>query len=264
MPPARVVFYAATLGGILFAVRAAVTAPPPLWAALAAAGAYGAIVLSGVLVLRLRMFADAIVRGPADARGVVLTFDDGPDPIHTRKILDLLDAHDAKGTFFVIGRKVERHPDVVAEIVRRGHEVGVHGYEHDRIFSLRGPRRVRRDLERAIRAIEKVTKTRPTLFRPPVGHTNPTIARIAEQLELTTIGWSAAGYDGIAGRDPKKVASRIARGLADGTIVLLHDAAEREDHEPVAAKALPAILDAVKERNLRVARLGEWVDALEE
>ncbi|MBX3220346.1 MAG: polysaccharide deacetylase family protein [Labilithrix sp.] len=263
MPPARVLFLAATLGGIGFAVFSVMTAPPPLWGALAAAGLYVAIVLAGVFVLRLRMFADAVIRGPAGARGVVLTFDDGPDPVHTQRVLDILDEHGAKATFFVIGKKVDKHPDVVKEIVARGHEVGVHGWAHDRLFALRGPRRVRRDLARAIRSLERVTKRRPTLFRPPVGHTNPTIARVAEQLELTVVGWSAAGYDGLGGADARKVAARITRGLDDGDIVLLHDAAERGDHEPTAAKSLPEILAAAKDKNLRVARLGDWVTALE-
>ena len=264
MPPARILFLAATLGGIGFAAFSVMTVPPPLWAALVATSLYVGIILAGVFVLRLRMFADAIIRGPDDARGVVITFDDGPDPVHTRKVLDILDEHEAKATFFVIGRKVEQHPDVVKEILERGHEVGVHGWAHDRLFALRGPRRVRRDLERAIRALEKVTKQRPTLFRPPVGHTNPTIARIAERLGLTLVGWSASGYDGLAGAEPRKVVRRITRHLDDGDIVLLHDAAERDDHEPTAPLTLPGILDAVKDKNLRIARLGDWIMTLEE
>lgn len=263
MPAARLVFHAATLGGIALAVSSVLTTPPPLWGALLAAGAYVAIVLAGVFVLPLRMFADAIIRGPHDARGIVLTFDDGPDPIHTRKVLDILDEHGIKATFFVIGRKVEKHPAVVRDIVARGHEVGVHGYAHDRLLSLRGSRRVRRDLEQAVRALETVTKRRPTLFRPPVGHTNPTIARIAEQLNLTVIGWSIAGYDGLARAKPKKVLSRITRKLDDGDIVLLHDAAERDDHEPTAPRLLMELLHAIKEKKFRVARLSEWVEALE-
>ena len=263
MPLARVLFYAATLGGIVFAVYSVLAKPPPLWGALLGVGLYVAIILAGVFVLRLRMFADAVIRGPHDARGVALTFDDGPDPVHTRLVLDILDEHGAKATFFLIGRKVEKHPDVVQEIVARGHDVGVHGYVHDRLLSLRGPRRVRRDLERAVRALENVTKKRPTLFRPPVGHTNPTIARIAEQLDLTVVGWSAAGYDGIAGADPRKVLSRITRKLDDGDIVLLHDAAERDDHEPTAPKILSELLSVTKDKNLRIARLADWIEALE-
>lgn len=264
MPPARIVFYGATLAGILFTVHAILKGPPSLIVAVIASLAYVGVILCGVFVLRLRMFADAINRGPRDAKGIVLTFDDGPDPVHTRRVLDILDKSDAKATFFIIGRKAEKHPDVVKEIVKRGHEVGVHGYEHDRLFSLRGSMRVRRDLERAVKTLEKITKTRPTLFRPPIGHTNPTIARVAEQLELTIIGWTAAGYDGIRSAKPVVVASRVGRLLDDGVIVLLHDAAERDDHEPVITEALPQILDAAKDKNLKVVRLTDWVDALED
>src|SRR5689334_17881382 len=125
MPPARILFWAATLGCIVLSLRSTLAGPPSLEIAVACVVAYLAIVVSGVLVLRLRMFADALVRGPSDARGVVLTFDDGPDPKYTREVLDLLDARHAKATFFVIGRKVDAHPEVIREIARRGHDIGI-------------------------------------------------------------------------------------------------------------------------------------------
>jgi peptidoglycan-N-acetylglucosamine deacetylase len=259
VPPARFVFWAATLGGILFTVRAVVRAPPPLWLAALLVLLYLAIMLSGVLVLRLQMFSDAVISGPEGSRGVALTFDDGPDPKHTRAVLDVLDRAGAKGTFFVIGEKAERHADVVREIVLRGHTVGVHGFGHDRLFSLRGPRRVRADLERAVASLQEITGERPWLFRPPIGHTNPTIARIAEQLDLTTVGWSVRGRDGLPGARPEDVVLRVKRGLEDGAIVLLHDAAERGDRRPAALDALPQILDAIAAKNLTVVPLTELV-----
>lgn len=260
MPPARLLLLAATLGGILLAIRSVLVAPPELWVSIACAHAYLAIILLGVFVIRLRMFTNAIIRGPKDADGIALTFDDGPDPKHTRVILDILDEHDAKATFFVIGRKVEAYPEVVEEIVKRGHEVGVHGFAHDRFFSLRGPGRVKDDLTRAVAAIEKVTKKRPRLFRPPIGHTNPTIARVAEELDLTVVGWSVAGYDGIARAKAARVAARVKAAIEDGAIVLLHDAAENDDHEPVCTKALPEILAGAKDKNLRITALTDWLE----
>lgn len=259
MPPARFVFWSATLGGLAFTLRALLREPPPLWLAALCAAGYLAIVLSGVLFLSLRMYADALVRGPEGARGVALTFDDGPDPKHTRAVLDALARAGAKATFFVIGEKAEAHADVVREIVRRGHGVGVHGFAHDRLFSLRGPRRVRADLERAITSLERITGRRPALFRPPIGHTNPTIARVAEQLGLTTIGWSVRARDGLPGTKPRDVVLRVRRGLEDGAIVLLHDAAERGDREPPAVAALPEVLDALATQNLPVVALDEWL-----
>ena len=260
MPPARIVFWASTIGGIAFAARSVLTQPPSLAVCIACAIAYNALLLCGVFVLRLRMFADAVVHGPRDATGVVLTFDDGPDPVHTRAVLDALDVHDAKATFFVIGRKAEEHRDVVEELLRRGHEVGVHGYEHDRLFALRGSKRVRADLERAIRTLENITGKTPLLFRPPIGHTNPAIARIADQLDLTVVGWSVRARDGLARTKPDDVLARISRGLEDGAIVLLHDAPEHGTRKPAGVTALPAILERIAAKNLRVTALSTWLE----
>src|SRR4051812_45934388 len=132
MPPARIVFWAATLGGIVLSIRSIAAAPPSLAVAIACALAYGLLIVAGVMFIRLRMFADAVLRGE---RGVALTFDDGPDPQTTNKVLEILAARDAKATFFVIGAKAEKHPDVIRAIVAAGHEVGVHGFVHDRLFS---------------------------------------------------------------------------------------------------------------------------------
>ena len=260
MPPARALFWAATLAGVVLSVRSAVAGPPPLPVALGCALAYVAFFLAGVLVLRLRVFVDAVVRGAEGARGVALTFDDGPHPEHTRAVMDALEARDARGTFFVIGRKAKQHPDLVREIVRRGHTLGVHGFEHDRLFSLRGARRVRADLEACLRTLSEIAGARPTLFRPPIGHTNPAIARVADQLGLVVVGWSAAARDGVRGARPEDVVRRIRPSLEDGAIVLLHDAAERDDRVPVAATALPLLFDAIEAQGLRVVPLASFLD----
>src|SRR5262249_31084652 len=159
--------------------------------------AYSALFTAGVLRIQLRMFADAVVRGPKGARGVVLTFDDGPHPVHTRKVLDILDEKKAKATFFVIAKKAEAHPDVVREALARGQAVGLHSYEHDRLFSLRAPSRVKADLTRGALALEAITGARPELFRPPVGHTSPGIARVCDELDLVIVGWSVRARDGL-------------------------------------------------------------------
>jgi peptidoglycan/xylan/chitin deacetylase (PgdA/CDA1 family) len=253
------VFWAATVGGIAFTARSLLTEPPPLPIAASVAGLYLALLLSGVLVLRLRMFADALVRGPAGAVGVALTFDDGPDPAYTPEVLDALDRHRAKATFFVIGRKAEANPELVEEMVRRGHEVGVHGFSHARLFSLWGQKRVRADLERAVRVVSGITGEAPRLFRPPIGHTNPTIARVADDLDLTVVGWSVGARDGLASARARAVVTRVARGLGDGAVVLLHDAAERGGRRPAGVAALPEILQAIADKNLRVTLLSKWL-----
>jgi peptidoglycan/xylan/chitin deacetylase (PgdA/CDA1 family) len=261
MPPARVVLYAATAAVLGTSAYSILRRPPPLgWSALLLVG-YAGILLCGVMVLRLRVFADAVVRGPRGSRGVALTFDDGPHPRWTLRILDILSQHGVQATFFVVGRKVEQHPEVVRAIVEGGHGVGLHSYAHDRLFSLRGERRVRDDLERGMAVLERVVGCKPLLFRPPIGHTNPTIARVAEALGLVVVGWTLGGRDGVARARPEDVANRVRRDLRDGAIVLLHDAPERGDREPAAVRALPAILEAMAAGRLDAVPVARWVES---
>lgn len=261
MPLARIAFYVATIAALALCARTIFVAPVALGVALGALVGYVALVLCGVLFLRLGMFADVVWRGGDEARGVALTFDDGPSPEHTPKVLDLLDEAGVVATFFVIGRKAEAHPELVRRIVERGHAVGVHGYVHDRLFSLRSPAFVEADLRRAVGALERITGRRPTLFRPPVGHSNAVIARAARRLGLTIVGWSVRGLDGLARARADRVAARVAPRLRDGAIVLLHDAAERDDHTPAAVAALPRILASLRDKNLSGVRLDAWLDA---
>ncbi len=255
MAPARVAYFAATVGLFAVPVWSLARAPLPLGLLLGLLLAYGALTTLGVLFLGLRMYVDAVIRGPRGARGLVLTFDDGPHPVHTRAVLDALDAKSVQGTFFVIARKAEQHPELVREIVARGHVVGLHSYAHDRLFSLRSASAVRRDLTQGIAALEAMTGERPRLFRPPIGHTSPIIARVVDELDLTVVGWSVRARDGLASTTPADVLRRVLPGAEDGAIVLLHDAAEQGDREPAGVRALPSLLDRLEAERMPVVPL---------
>ena len=258
MPPARVLLYVATIGAIALVARSLWLGPPPLLLACVALAAYVALVTCGVLFLGLGMFADVVTRGPDDSGAVALTFDDGPSPEHTPQILTLLDSARIKATFFVIGRKAEAHPQIIRAIKARGHAIGLHSYAHHRLFSLRSLRYVRADLERGRKAIEAITGEPPILFRPPIGHMSPRIAKAVDELGLIVVGWSIRALDGIAGARPTEVAERVTSRLEPGAIVLLHDAAERDDRTPASVEALPAILEAMKREGLKGVRVDAW------
>ena len=261
MTPARGALYIATAGSLALMARSVILGPIPMWIAGVALGGYLGLILCGVFILRLGMFVDVVWRGPVDARGVALTFDDGPSPETTPKVLDALDEAGVKATFFVIGRKVKLYPELVRDIVARGHAVGVHGYDHDRLFSLRTPESIRLDLARAIEVITAASGEAPTLFRPPIGHTSPRIAGALEAFDFTVVGWSVKGLDGLAGARADRVAARIVPHLKDGAIVLLHDAAENEDFTPASLAALPKILAAMTRKNLPGVRVDAWLEA---
>jgi peptidoglycan/xylan/chitin deacetylase (PgdA/CDA1 family) len=261
MPPARVALYAATLGVLVLSARAVMVGPPPLGWSVLAGMAYFALVLGGAITLRWRVFVDAVVKGPRGSRGVALTFDDGPHPTWTPRVLEILASRGAKATFFVIARKAEEHPELVKAILAAGHAVGLHSYAHDRLMALRREKRVRDDLTRGIAVLERITGERPVLFRPPIGHTNPVVARVVDALDLVVVGWTVSGYDGVASTPVDAVVTRVRRDLRDGIIVALHDAPERGERKPAVVEALPAILDAIQAENLDVVPLAPWVAA---
>jgi len=214
-------------------------------------GAYVALILAGVLIPQLAMFAPVLLRLPRARQEIALTFDDGPSPASTREVLAQLARFDARATFFVLGEKVRAAPEVLREIAHAGHAIGIHGDWHDRLFSLRHPKRMVADIERAQAAVAALTGKRPTLFRPPIGHVSPRTAAAARRLGLTLVGWSVRGRDGLAGATTEAVQRRVVAGLRPGAIILLHDAAEGGQRAPAGVAALPAILEEAARRGLR-------------
>ena len=231
----------------------------PIALSIGALVAYVTLMLGGVFILKWRVYVDAVIHVPGDALGVVLTFDDGPDPKYTPKVLDLLDRAEAHATFFVIAKKAEKYPEIVRDMIARGHTVGLHAYEHDRLFSLRTPARVKADLVKGLDVLEEITGERPLLFRPPIGHTNPIIARVVDELELLVIGWSVSARDGTKGGKRDVIVNRLRAGLDHGAILLMHDASERGDFEPLGPEILPDVLASIAEEGLEVVPLASFL-----
>jgi peptidoglycan/xylan/chitin deacetylase (PgdA/CDA1 family) len=229
----------------------------PVWPIGAALLAYLAIIVTGVLTPRLAMFAPVLSRGTGGRPEIALTFDDGPSPRTTPKVLAELARHGARATFFVLGAKVERHPEILKAIAAAGHEIGVHGQRHDRLLSLRHPRRIQAEIEQARTTVESITGSEPRLFRPPVGHVSPRTAIAARKLGLILVGWSIRARDGLRQTSAASVVRRVSAGLRPGAIVLLHDASENEQFEPAGVAALPEILAEAGRRGLACVTLSE-------
>jgi peptidoglycan-N-acetylglucosamine deacetylase len=257
----RALLIVASLAALALLVRSVLASPPPLGLVALAASGYLVLVLAGVLVPRLEMYGDVVCRGLTGARGVALTFDDGPDPRSTPRVLEILGRHGARGTFFVLGEKAEAHPELLVAMAEGGHAVEVHGYRHDRLLALRAPQSIARDLERTASVVEGVTGKRPRWFRPPMGHVSPRTAAAAKRGGFELVGWSVRGLDGLPGRNANAVLERVRGGLRPGAIVLLHDASERGDFVPASLDALPGILKTMAERGLESVPLHELFEA---
>lgn len=159
-------------------------------------------------------------RGPAAGDALALTFDDGPSPDTTPRTLDLLDELGMGATFFVLGSLAEAHPELVGEIRRRGHSVGLHGQEH-RHHLLHGPRWIRHDTEAGLRVLAG-SGIRPRWYRPPYGQLTARTVLEARRQGMEVVLWSAWGREWVDG-DPESVLSRLDGGLEPGAVVLLHD-----------------------------------------
>lgn len=183
-----------------------------------------AAALWGTLRPDSRLFGPVLTRLPTRARVVWLTIDDGPSD-DTPAILDLLDAHGAKATFFVVGERARARPELLREIVRRGHDLGNHSDTHPQAwFWALGPSRMRREIDATQQAIAEITGASPRWFRAVVGMANPFLAAPLRAHGLARVGWSARGYDAVVAT-PADVVARIERELAPGAIVLLHEGA---------------------------------------
>ncbi|TCV87467.1 polysaccharide deacetylase family protein [Sulfurirhabdus autotrophica] len=185
---------------------------------------------------------------------VSLTFDDGPDPVVTPRVLDLLDQYQAKASFFCLGARAEAHPEIIKDILRRGHSVENHSYSHPNAFSFYGISRLRREVENAQKAIASTNGHTPLFFRAPAGFRSPMLDPVLAKAGLHYASWTRRGFDGVKS-DPALVLQRLTQGLAAGDILLLHDVARSSVTEPAVLLVLPKLLKVLAEKGLKSVSL---------
>lgn len=155
-----------------------------------------------------------------DAKIACLTFDDGPHPT-TLQLLNLLEKHRVKATFFCVGKQIEKHPDIFQKIIAQGHTVGNHSYSHSVFFGFFSSKAVQREIQQTD-ALIKHYGANPCGFRPPFGVLNPHIARAIQALEQRVIGWNVRSFDTCIS-DEKKLLRRVQSRIKPGSVVLFHD-----------------------------------------
>ncbi|MBI4588990.1 MAG: polysaccharide deacetylase family protein [Candidatus Rokubacteria bacterium] len=185
----------------------------------------------------------SIRRGPRRARRLALTFDDGPDPVNTPKVLALLRDAGVRATFFLVGERAARARELVREMVARGHEVGNHTWSHRNLWTC-GPRRTEREISRAHELLGELTGRQPRFFRPPWGMVNLAVFPTLRRLQTPCVLWSVQP-EGLRPVAPREMAARVIRRARPGDIVDLHDAEGVRGAPTRLLEALPPMLEGL-------------------
>ena len=229
---------------------------PTLWVPVAVLGVlHVAVAALGVTFPQVQMFLPVLWRVPTSRKAVALTFDDGPDPAVTPALLGLLKQYGVSATFFCIGKHVAQYPELARQIAADGHLLGNHTYGHHHGTNFFSGVRLHDDIVRSQETIERITGQRPYLFRPPMGLTNPRVARVVPALGLTTVGWTVRGMDQQA-QTPEDIVRRVRRRLRPGAIILLHDARVTGS---VLLPAVERLLEELQRDGYEICRLDKLI-----
>ncbi|HEX5273861.1 MAG TPA: polysaccharide deacetylase family protein [Candidatus Rubrimentiphilum sp.] len=169
-----------------------------------------------------QLFGRTVTGGPSNERVIALTYDDGPNPPYTNRILDVLERERVHATFFLVGRAVQAYPEVVRREVRDGDAVGNHSWDHSHLIVFL-PSAVAASIQRTDGAIAAATGIHTRLFRPPFGARDWIVMRTARRLGYTVVMWSEPLPRDWEYPSPDQIAQRVLRVAGDGSIVVLHD-----------------------------------------
>jgi peptidoglycan/xylan/chitin deacetylase (PgdA/CDA1 family) len=186
---------------------------------------------------------------------IYLTFDDGPDPHFTPRLLDLLELFQIKASFFVLGEACERSPALVRRISDAGHSIGNHTFSHCHPWTISSVR-ARDEVRRAQNVIADACGEAPKLFRPPYGRQRAAMLEEAARLDMQTVLWTRSAVDWGMMAEIDSIGYRLSR-VKPGDILLCHDAPLVKNQPDMTLAVLPGFIEQCQNRNLRFAALGE-------
>ena len=244
---------------VAIGVSLALLPSPASW--LAATGALaGAATLVAWATFRVNssFWIETHWKAPRSSRAVALTFDDGPDELYTGRVLDILSEKGVPATFFVVGERVERHPDLIRRAHGLGHAIGNHSHTHSLSFHFRHGSGLRREIDACNDAIRSAIGLEPRLFRSPQGLKNWALGDALRERGMVAFAWQARGMDYVI-RDPGRIARRVVDGAVAGGVLLLHDGGGLPGSVDRSAtiQALPMIIDGLRARGFTFVRADE-------
>jgi peptidoglycan/xylan/chitin deacetylase (PgdA/CDA1 family) len=256
MVKACVIMGAAFIGAMLSLVVA--PAPASWTGAAAILVATTALFVWSIGHVNSGFWIETLARSPGASRAVALTFDDGPDARFTPRVLDILEEKRVPATFFVVGERAERHPDVIRRAHDLGHALGNHSHTHSLSFHVLHRGGLRREISRCNQAIRSVIGLEPRLFRSPHGVKTPALGDVLAETGMSAIGWQVRGMDYVV-RDPGRIARRIVERAVDGGVLLLHDGGgfQGDSDRSATVEALPLVIDGLRARGFTFLRVDQ-------
>lgn len=233
---------------VLILIPAVVQGYVGAWIFLPLALGYVLIIGWGVFDIGSQFFLRTIWKG--EQGKVALTFDDGPHPIHTPQILNVLREEGMKAAFFCIGRHAEKHPELLRQMLAEGHVIGNHTYLHTHRFGLFSERKVREEMQQGKAVLKGIIGRTPRFFRPPFGVMNPKIARAVAAERDIIIGWDLRSRDGVA-RSEQQILDRVMPRLDRATLLLFHDT------NPHSPEAVRKVIHRLREQGKEIVSLEE-------
>jgi len=197
-----------------------------------------------------------IYKGKGNLKRVALTFDDGPDTFFTPQILDILKKEKVKATFFVVGQLVQKNPHVLRRIIKEGHIVGNHSWDHPNFLNISN-KQIITQLENTSNLIYRITGKKPLLARPPYGNLDDRVIQIIQQSGYAIVKWSLDTLDW-KGKDFEEIVSFISSNLGPSHIILQHSAGSPKLHGTV--KALPEIIKIFKSNGYELVTLDKLLN----
>jgi peptidoglycan/xylan/chitin deacetylase (PgdA/CDA1 family) len=209
----------------------------------------------GIKNIRMQFFGRAFCKPSSKTGTIALTFDDGPDPALTPDILGILKTHSIKATFFVIGYRAEKHPEIVRRCFDEGHTIACHDLKHSVFSNFRITRPLVSDISKAVTIIKNIIGKKPLLYRPPVGLMSPHTLKALKKLGMQCVGWSKSVKD--AGNRWLNRVKQIHTLAIPDEVILLHDILPKPEYKDEILNQIENLCISINKRNLKTVGLDE-------
>ncbi|OFY83375.1 MAG: hypothetical protein A3F72_20140 [Bacteroidetes bacterium RIFCSPLOWO2_12_FULL_35_15] len=214
--------------------------------------AFFSIEFYGAYFVNSGFHIEAICEVNTNENSVALSFDDGPMPIRTEKVLTVLKKFNAKATFFLIGNRIKGNESLLLKMDNEGHLMGNHSFSHSFFFDLMSSKQLISDLQYGNNEIQRVIGKTPLFFRPPYGVTTPGLAKACRHLKFDVIGWNVRSLD-TSIKNKEQLLQRVKQRIKPGSIILFHDTVDGID------LVLEDVLNYLKEKNYTVIPLDKLI-----